>query len=104
MLGAIAGDIIGSAYEFNPIKTKEFPLFSKYSHLTDDTILTIAVADAILHNAKYVDKIKEYARRYPSSYGLNFQIWAYSDSKDPYNSYGNGSAMRVSPLVLLLTI
>ncbi len=98
MLGAIAGDIIGSVYEFNPIKTKEFPLFSKNSSFTDDTILTIAVADVILKNANYAVKIKEYARRYPSSYGFRFRGWAESDSVEPYYSYGNGSAMRVSPI------
>ncbi len=97
MLGAIAGDIIGSIYEFHNIKTKDFPLFGKYNCFTDDTVLTIAVADAILNQGDYSRYIKGYFRRYPNvGYGGNFLIWGQLDSVKPYNSWGNGSAMRVS--------
>lgn len=99
MIGAIAGDIIGSVYEAAPIKTKEFPLFSRYSIFTDDTVLTVALADSILNNVPYVNKLKEYHRTYPwAGYGGNFVRWAKSASSEPYNSWGNGSAMRVSPV------
>jgi ADP-ribosylglycohydrolase len=100
MLGAIAGDIIGSVYETQAIKTPFFyPLFDRYSHPTDDTVLTVALADSILHGADYVDKLKEYFRRYPHvGYGGTFRRWALSLSRAPYNSWGNGSAMRVSPV------
>jgi ADP-ribosylglycohydrolase len=105
MLGAIAGDIIGSVYEGNNIKTKDFPLFNKKCHFTDDTVLTIAVADVILnagkllHNQKYIEKFKWYFRRYPhAGYGGSFRNWAKSNNIEPYNSWGNGAAMRVSPI------
>ncbi len=101
MLGAIAGDIIGSIYEGNNIKTKDFPLFSSQCCFTDDTVLTVAIADAILNNFPYADKLKQYYRRYPhAGYGMNFKIWGESSSSEPYNSWGNGSAMRVSPVGL----
>jgi ADP-ribosylglycohydrolase len=99
MIGAIAGDIIGSVYEFAPIKTKEFPLFSRHSIFTDDTVLTVALADSILNNVPYVNKLKEYYRTYPwAGYGGHFNRWANSANSEPYNSWGNGSAMRVSPV------
>jgi ADP-ribosylglycohydrolase len=101
MLGAIAGDIIGSIYEFDNIKTKDFPLFSDDSEFTDDSILTVAVADTILNGGNYTNKFKQYFQRYPNpmgSYGERFFIWALSGNSEPYNSYGNGSAMRVSPV------
>jgi ADP-ribosylglycohydrolase len=99
MLGAIAGDVIGSVYEGNPIKTTDFPLFSSASTFTDDTVLTVAVADAILQNTEYVEKFKEYYRLYPhAGYGGTFRSWAASTGTQPYNSWGNGSAMRVSPV------
>ncbi|MGK7934086.1 MAG: ADP-ribosylglycohydrolase family protein [Microcystaceae cyanobacterium] len=99
MLGAIAGDIIGSVYEFDNIKTKDFPLFGKENYFTDDTVLTIAVADTILNQGEYCQSLKRYFRRYPTvGYGGNFRIWGKSDSLQPYNSWGNGSAMRVSPV------
>ncbi|MBZ0154933.1 MAG: ADP-ribosylglycohydrolase family protein [Alphaproteobacteria bacterium] len=99
MIGAIAGDIIGSVYELHPIKSTEFPLFSERSTFTDDTVLTIAVADAILHGTEYAHALKEYGRRYPDAgYGEFFQTWLASGTSAPYNSYGNGSAMRVSPV------
>jgi ADP-ribosylglycohydrolase len=98
MLGAIAGDIIGSVYESNPIKTIDFPLFSRGSSFTDDTVLTVALADCILHGADYTAKLKEYFSLYPrAGYGGMFYHWASSNESRPYNSFGNGSAMRVSP-------
>jgi ADP-ribosyl-[dinitrogen reductase] hydrolase len=97
LLGAIAGDVIGSVYEFAGQKEYDFPLFAEGSRFTDDSVLTIAVANAILHGRSYLDCIREYARAYPrSGYGGYFRRWMYSDDPQPYNSFGNGSAMRVS--------
>lgn len=99
MLGAIAGDMIGSVFEahWRRIKRKEFDLFSQKSKFTDDTVLAIAVADALLHQKEYVHTIKDYYRRYPKAgYGKTFRGWGASDSLEPYHSWGNGSAMRVS--------
>jgi len=99
MLGAIAGDIIGSVYEFFPTKSTDFPLFASDSRFTDDTVLTVAVADCLLNRAGYVDKFHEYTLAYPHrAYGLGFYHWVQSGSREPYNSWGNGSAMRVSPV------
>lgn len=99
MLGAIAGDIIGSVYEFNGIKSTEFELFSPGSTFTDDTVLTVAVADCILNGKNYIAAFREYGRKFPSSgYGGFFRQWLYSKNPKPYNSFGNGSAMRVSPV------
>ncbi len=99
MLGAIAGDIIGSIYENLRTKKKDFRLFTPISIYTDDTVLTLAVADALLHHLDYGPIIKKYARRYPfRGYGPKFMRWMFSSSNDPYNSLGNGSAMRVSPI------
>lgn len=101
MIGAIAGDIIGSPYERHNIKVMDFPLFNAGSTFTDDTVLTVAVADAILAGAGYGAKLKEYYRQYPHrGYGPGFRRWAASDRTTPYNSKGNGSAMRVSPVGL----
>jgi len=99
MLGAIAGDIIGSVYEWNNIKTTDFPLFSDDCYFTDDTVLTVAVADCILHGLDYVSTFKKYASLYPDAgYGSTFSRWIMSKNSEPYNSWGNGSAMRVSPI------
>jgi ADP-ribosylglycohydrolase len=99
MIGAIAGDIIGSVYESHCLKTTEFALFTANSTFTDDTVLTVAVADCILHGKDYATTFKQYARKYPyAGYGGMFLRWASSDSLAPYNSFGNGSAMRVSPV------
>lgn len=99
MIGAIAGDIIGSIYEGRPIKTTEFPLFHRLCHPTDDTVLTVALADSILNRTDYVRCLKDYFHRYPQAgYGGSFVRWAMSLSTSPYNSWGNGSAMRVSPV------
>ena len=99
MLGAIAGDIIGSTYEHQPIKTKDFPLFSDGSTFTDDTVLTIAVADALLHDRDYAKFLRTWGRKYPNAgYGKSFITWLAVDGHPPYGSWGNGSAMRVSPI------
>lgn len=97
MIGAIAGDIIGSVFEQNPIKTTTFPLFTKTSRFTDDTVLSVAIADAILNRTDYAIALKTYGRMYPAAgYGMSFFSWMQSDDPKPYNSWGNGSAMRVS--------
>jgi ADP-ribosylglycohydrolase len=99
MLGAVIGDIIGSIHEFLPIKTTRFPLFGERCFFTDDTVLTIAVADCVLTGASYVDKFHEYTKAYPGrAYGGGFMAWVDAGSREPYNSWGNGSAMRVSPV------
>jgi ADP-ribosylglycohydrolase len=99
MLGAIAGDIIGSVYEWHNIKTTQFELFSSRCTFTDDSVLTVALADSILSTQPYPQKLKEYFRLYPyAGYGGSFRAWARSSSLSPYNSFGNGSAMRVSPV------
>jgi ADP-ribosylglycohydrolase len=99
MLGAISGDVIGSVFEHRNIKTTEFPLFSAGSRFTDDTVLTVAVGHAILDGLDYAETIKSYAQRYPrAGYGGAFRGWVYSPTSEPYNSWGNGSAMRVSPV------
>ncbi|MFC1742651.1 ADP-ribosylglycohydrolase family protein [Candidatus Riflebacteria bacterium] len=99
MIGAIAGDIIGSLFEFNPTKSMDFPLFRASSRFTDDTVLTLAVADAILHNSSYADSLKRFASTYPDAgYGMSFFEWVFTKESQPYNSWGNGSAMRVSPV------
>lgn len=108
MYGAILGDIIGSPYEFDlGEKTKDFPLFSKHSTYTDDSIMTIAVADALLKarptstaediKALLIRRMQYFGKRYPNAgYGCRFMGWLSMDTPMPYNSYGNGSAMRVS--------
>ena len=121
MYGAILGDIIGSPYEFDRgNKSKEFPLFSRYSEFTDDTVMTTAVADAFLEclagkgkcrisdldeddlKAKLIEKMQDYGRRYPyAGYGGNFAYWLEDENPQPYNSFGNGSAMRVSSVAWL---
>jgi len=113
MLGAIVGDIIGSTFEWHNVKTVDFELFSRASRFTDDTVMTVAIADAILNKEQhknfiidaieskktYVYKLKEYGKKYPDvGYGRMFEQWLSSKELKPYNSYGNGSAMRVSPV------
>lgn len=118
MYGAIIGDIVGSKYEFNNIKTKDFPLFSTGCDYTDDTIMTVAVAKAIMTgyekyhgiNGKekefetlFIQAMQDFGRRYPypkGAYGARFSAWIRQQDPEPYNSYGNGSAMRVSPCAL----
>ncbi len=100
MLGAIIGDIVGSIYEFNNIKTKDFPLFRDDCFFTDDTVMTIAVAEAIMNGGSrddFIDSMKKFGRLYPhESYGMSFRMWLLSDTREPYGSFGNGSAMRVA--------
>jgi ADP-ribosylglycohydrolase len=99
MLGAIAGDIIGSVYEARPIKTTEFPLFQSSSRFTDDTVLTVAIAGAILEGRDYASALRTWGRTYPNAgYGAAFYAWLCEPESGPYNSWGNGAAMRVSPV------
>ena len=99
MIGAIVGDIIGSVYEWNNIKTKEFELFAPQCFFTDDTILTVALAYSIMTGTPYVDNLKTFYEQYPNGgYGGSFHIWAQSSDLKPYNSWGNGAAMRISPV------
>jgi len=99
MLGAVAGDIIGSVYEARPIKTTRFRLFHPLCRFTDDTVLTVALAESLLDGIPYGHLLKRYYRDYPhAGYGGNFHRWAQSEDPRPYNSWGNGSAMRVSPV------
>ena len=101
MLGAIIGDIVGSVYEWDNIKTKDFPLFRDDCFFTDDTVMTCAVAEAIMNGGQkddFIDAMKKYGRMYPDAgYGARFDAWIHSNDRAPYNSFGNGSAMRVSP-------
>nr|WP_320118103.1 ADP-ribosylglycohydrolase family protein [uncultured Marinifilum sp.] len=97
IIGAVIGDVIGSVYEWNNIKSTEFNLFNPKCKFTDDTVLTIAVADSILNNKDYSQTILNYGRKYRGrGYGGNFRNWLKSNNPKPYGSYGNGSAMRVS--------
>lgn len=99
MIGSIIGDIIGSVHEFSSTKSMAFPLFQEGSTFTDDTVLTLAVADCLVSGKSYVDSFHQYTSAYPDrGYGLRFYQWVRSGSRDPYNSWGNGSAMRVSPV------
>lgn len=99
MLGAIAGDVIGSVYENHVIKTEDFPLFHPRCRFTDDTVMTVAIAYAILESKDYALALKNFGRKYPNAgYGSAFIDWIFEDDVRPYNSWGNGSAMRVSPI------
>ncbi len=99
MIGAIIGDIIGSVYEWDNIKTLDFPLFSPKCFFTDDTVLTVALAESIVKGTDYVHLMKQYYRKYPNAgYGGSFHRWARSSDSGPYNSWGNGAAMRISPV------
>lgn len=112
MLGAILGDIIGSPYEFdhNNIKTTNFPLFSERSHFTDDTVMTIAVAEGLMNGfgdeakteAEIITAMQKYGTMYPDAgYGARFSGWLMDEKPKPYHSFGNGSAMRVSAVAWL---
>jgi ADP-ribosylglycohydrolase len=99
VLGAILGDIVGSVHEWEKTKKKDFPLFVPRSTFTDDSVLTIAVAEWILTNQDLVDLFHDYTDRYPArGYGGMFRHWMVTHSREPYNSFGNGAAMRVSPV------
>lgn len=106
MLGAIIGDIAGSVYEWNNIKTKQFPFFRDDCRFTDDTVMTCAVAEAVMKGGEkddFIDAMKKYGRMYPNAgYGGRFRQWLVSDSREPINSFGNGSAMRVSPCAWIM--
>ena len=104
MLGAIIGDIAGSKYEFNNTFDYDFEMFGEGCDFTDDTICTVAIADAILNGRSYQESLLDWCRRYPSpkgAYGGRFAGWIRSLDPQPYNSFGNGSAMRVSPVAWL---
>ena len=101
MLGAIIGDIVGSRWEFNPTNDYDFEWLSDENGFTDDTICTVAVADALLKGRDFGESIHEWCNRYPhpmGGYGGRFAQWVRSDNPKPYNSFGNGAAMRVSPV------
>ena len=108
MLGAVAGDIIGSYWEFRYIKRYDFPLFMRDSHFTDDTVMTLAVAKWLMESPDHssndlIYELKNFGKKYPNrGYGGLFLDWLFIDldSSQPYNSWGNGSAMRVSPVGL----
>lgn len=100
-IGAIIGDIVGSPYEFANIKEKNFPFFSEDGFITDDSILTIATMKALMDGATFENfkfNYQVFGNKYPSSYGGGFYSWLTSDDPQPYDSWGNGSAMRVSPV------
>jgi ADP-ribosyl-[dinitrogen reductase] hydrolase len=104
MLGAIIGDIVGSVYEFNNYRAKDFqPLFHRKAFFTDDTVCTIAVADALVYDRHPALALKDWGQRYweNGGWGRSFALWLGSESLEPYNSYGNGAAMRVGPAGLL---
>lgn len=99
MIGAIAGDVIGSAYEKAPPMEKDFLLFSECSKVTDDTVMTVAVASAIRESEDFAVALRKWGRRYPQvGYGGRFKEWLFDDAAPAYNSFGNGSAMRVAPV------
>ena len=101
MLGAIIGDIVGSRWEFAPTNDYEFEWLSEENGFTDDTICTVAVADALLKKSDFGESIHDWCNRFPDpmgGYGGRFARWVHSENPQPYNSFGNGAAMRVSPV------
>ena len=99
MIGAIAGDIIGSRFEWRPLKSIDFELFTDLSDFTDDTVLTIATAEALLTDNNFQAAYHRWGQRYPNAgYGGSFRAWLRNNNPQPYNSWGNGSAMRISPV------
>ena len=108
MLGAIFGDIVGSSYEWNNVKTKDFPLERPGTRYTDDSVMTLAVAKWLLedpsHSESHLIKCMQKLGRghIRAGYGGRFKEWLLSEDPQPYNSWGNGSAMRVSPVALYL--
>jgi ADP-ribosyl-[dinitrogen reductase] hydrolase len=104
MLGSIVGDIVGSAYEFNNYRAKDFdPLFQAGSRFTDDTVCTIAVAEALLNRSDPASSLRKWGRKYEKNggWGQRFALWLADDDMGPYGSFGNGGAMRVAPAGLL---
>ncbi|HZF00155.1 MAG TPA: ADP-ribosylglycohydrolase family protein [Planctomycetota bacterium] len=98
MLGALVGDVVGSVYEWHNHRSKDFPLFGPKSSFTDDSVLTVALADAILNRADYGGVMRRYGARYPhAGYGGRFRQWLLTPTMGPYGSFGNGAAMRISP-------
>ncbi|RKZ15787.1 ADP-ribosylglycohydrolase family protein [bacterium] len=103
MIGAIAGDIIGSPYEFQPLKTVKFEVLTPDCRFTDDTVLTVATAFSLMTDGDYAQNYRIFGRLYPlAGYGGSFKQWLEKDDPQPYGSWGNGSAMRVSPVGFLL--
>ena len=99
LYGALGGDIIGSRFERHNLKSKNFELFDDRSRFTDDSVLTVATADALLHGIDYTSAYRRWGNRYPhAGYGGGFRRWLAADDPRPYKSWGNGSAMRVSPI------
>lgn len=99
IMGGIIGDIIGSAFEWNNVKTTDFPLFSNRTTFTDDSVLTIGTMDCILNQRDFTEVYQIYGRRFPDAgYGGSFFNWIFDENPEPYHSWGNGSAMRVSPI------
>lgn len=95
--GAVCGDVIGSAYEGMPMHDFGFAMFTRFTRFTDDTVCTVAVADALVHGRTFGEALQDWCRRYPrAGYGWLFRRWMMNDDPAPYNSFGNGSAMRVS--------
>lgn len=104
MIGAIIGDIVGSIFEFNNHRSKDFYFFDKNSRFTDDSVLTFATAKVLLDGGDYTYTYQTFARAYPDrGYGGGFRKWIWQESPQPYNSFGNGSAMRVAPVGFAFT-
>lgn len=111
MVGAFIGDVVGSVYEFNNLKTTDFPLFTKKNRFTDDSVMTLALTKAFLETdlkaescrverfkENLISAMHEMGHKYPDAgYGGRFSYWLINRNRKPYNSFGNGSAMRVSP-------
>jgi ADP-ribosylglycohydrolase len=105
ILGAAIGDVVGSIYEGSPVKDPDIPLIDKRARFTDDTVLTMATAEVLLRGGDYAEAYRRFARRYPNAgYGGNFRRWFASEDAGPYDSFGNGSAMRVSPVGWACTV
>ena len=101
MIGVIAGDVIGSVHEHAMTKSTDFPLFDPLCRFTDDTVLTVATAHAILTGTPYEAAYRDFGRQHPhAGYGGSFHSWLLAEEPRPYNSWGNGSAMRVAPVGL----
>ena len=99
MIGVIAGDVIGSVHEHALTKSTDFALFDPRCRFTDDTVLTVATAYAILNGTPYETAYRDFGREHPhAGYGGSFYGWLFADEPRPYNSWGNGSAMRVAPV------
>ena len=96
MFGAIAGDVIGSIFEWNNYKGTDFDLFHPTTDYTDDTVLSIATAEVLLDQSDYTEAYQNYGQNYSDrGYGGNFANWIYSEDAQAYNSWGNGSAMCI---------